>query len=99
MFDVFTNATFIADMLSSSLMHTSPLNTSPLNELSQISFDGNAAAGQGPVYTQWSPNTMKEIRNFDMSPDSIYVTSPGMGFSASQYNRSNGVHVMNIEDA
>merc|ERR1711998_236558 len=47
---------------------------------------------------KFSPVPMKEVRSFEMTADSVYVTSPAMGYAAVQFNRTTGAHMLNIDD-
>ena len=42
---------------------------------------------------------MKEVRSFDMTKDSLYVTSPASGSAAMRFNRTTGDHIDSIQDA
>jgi len=97
MFDAFTNDTLVADMLQSGLVRAKSEKNN-VDKNTHITFDEHLRSGQGPLYTRFSPVPMREVRSFDMSADSVYVTSPALGSAVTQFNRSTGEHVLNIED-
>merc|ERR1712072_569849 len=90
-FDSLTNVSYVADMLQNGLVKMKPrqsmFDEAPYKETDE------------PWDTKFSSSVMKEARSFDMSGDSVYVTSPASGFAAMQFNRSTGEHMDNVEDS
>jgi hypothetical protein len=91
-FDRHTNASLVADMQQHHLVH-----------FTQPKFDAKANLALGDFQAthrrQWSFNKITQVRTMDVTEDSLYVTSPALGFAAAQYNRSTGHHIYNIEDS
>jgi len=90
MFDSMTNVSFVADMLQNNIVRMKP----------QVSlFDESSSAKTPKAWdAKFSKSHMKEVRSFDMTKDSVYVTSPASGFAVMQFNRTTGDHIYNVRD-
>jgi len=90
-FDKNTNQSYVADMLQHSLLRFEP----PAEGLDE-GFSVAMAAVPEAIATRWTNVSVRGIRSFDMTEDSIYVTSPELGFSGSQIRRSDAKQMLNI---
>ena len=98
-FDKNTNDTFVANMLNNGIMKFSPVGDGMTSAAAIEATLSSLPNLPRPMFAgMWSSKTMRHVRSFALTEDSMYVTSPSLGYVAAQYNRSNAVHKMSIED-
>lgn len=94
-FDKNTNNSLVSDMTQHQLLKFNP----PRGGFDAVNSEPMGSNNVRASYARrWSNRKLSQVRNFDLTSDSLYATSPSLGYVAAQFNRTTGEHRSNFKD-